>query len=230
MHIKSLRVLTVDLESPPNMSQLMDNTFGALLIGTLVATFASGMNTLQTILYFRLYPEDPSKLKALVAAVLCLDIAHTGLLWDNLWYTLVENFGNPYQIDVIPKPILVPVAILIGSSTGFIVHMFYLHRIYNLSHQNYWVSVPSLTLILGDIAGSIAATIIIYRYRLLSQLSDSSDAWVLSIGFIFAVAADIAIMVTLFVLLRLSRQRSISLNNAIDQLILYTLEMGSLTA
>ncbi|KIL62918.1 hypothetical protein M378DRAFT_165197 [Amanita muscaria Koide BX008] len=68
------------------------------------------------------------------------------------------------------------------------------------------------------------------RYRLLSQLSDSSYAWTISLAFIFAVAADIAIMMSLFVLLRLRRQQSISLNNVIDQLILYTLEIGSLTA
>ncbi|KAM6492641.1 hypothetical protein JOM56_012365 [Amanita muscaria] len=132
------------------MSQLMNNTYGALLIGTLVATFASGMNTLQTILYFRLYPEDPSKLKVLVAVVLCLDIAHTGLLWDNLWYIFTEHFGNPYQIDVIPKPLFVPGALIVGNITRFIVHSFYLHRIFNLSHRNYWVSVPNLILILGD--------------------------------------------------------------------------------
>ncbi|KAM6492658.1 hypothetical protein JOM56_012382 [Amanita muscaria] len=228
------------------MSQLMDNTYGAFLIGSLVATFASGMNALQTILYFRLFPEDPSKLKALVAVVLCLDIVHTGLLWDTLWYIFIEHFGNPYQIDVIPKPLLVPGTVIVGSTTRFIVHLFYLHRIFNresfqlpsrissshytVSHRDYWVSVPNLILILGDMGGTTAIIVIMYRYRLLSQLSDSSDAWMLSLGFIFAVAADIAIMMTLFVLLRLSRQQSISLNNAIDQLILYTLEMGSLTA
>ncbi|KIL60877.1 hypothetical protein M378DRAFT_902601 [Amanita muscaria Koide BX008] len=217
-------------QSSPNMSQLMGNTYGAFLIGSLVATFASGMNALQTILYFRLYSEDPSKLKALVAVVLCLDIAHTGLLWDTLWYIFIEHFWNPYQIDVIPKPLLVPGTVIVGSTTRFIVHLFYLHRIFNLSHRNYWVSVPNLILILGDMGGTVAIIVIMYRYRLLSQLSDSSDAWMLSLGFIFAVAADIAIMMTLFVLLRLSRQQSISLNNAIDQLILYTLEMGSLTA
>ncbi|KIL57477.1 hypothetical protein M378DRAFT_383104 [Amanita muscaria Koide BX008] len=37
-------------------------------------------------------------------------------------------------------------------------------------------------------------------------------------------------MVAMFILLKLSRQNSISLNNVIDQLILYTLEMGSMTA
>ncbi|KIL62917.1 hypothetical protein M378DRAFT_165195 [Amanita muscaria Koide BX008] len=85
------------------MSQLMNDTYGAFLIGALVATFISGMNTLQTILYFRLYPDDPSKLQALVVAVLCLDLAHTGLHWDTLWYIFIENFGNPNQMDVIPK-------------------------------------------------------------------------------------------------------------------------------
>jgi len=217
---------------PGNLSpsQFMDNTYGTLLIGSLVATFVSGMNALQTILYFRLYPEDSIKLKALVATVMALDIAHTGITWADLWFFFVENFGNPYQIDVIQKPLIVPGAIIVGMVIAFIVHMFYLRRVFDLSHRNYWISVPILVLIL-TYTGSVFALIdVVYRYQLLSVFSTSRDAYLLSVGFSCSAAADIAIMVCLFVLLRASRKRSMSLNNAIDQLILYTLEMGSLTA
>ncbi|KIL60902.1 hypothetical protein M378DRAFT_167575 [Amanita muscaria Koide BX008] len=213
-----------------SLSEFMNNTYGALLIGTLVATFVSGMNALQTILYCRLYPEDTVTLKALVAAVMGLDIAHTGLLWADLWFFFVENFGNPAQVNVIQKPLVVPGAILVGMVIAFIVHMFYLRRVFDLSHRNYWISVPILVLILGYTASVFVLIAKVYKYQLLSDFSASGDAWLLSIGFSCSAAADIAIMACLFVLLRASRKRSISLNNAIDQLILYTLEMGSLTA
>ncbi|KAM6492640.1 hypothetical protein JOM56_012364 [Amanita muscaria] len=217
---------------PGNMSlsELMNNTYGVLLIGTLFATFVSGMNALQTILYFRLYPEDTVTLKALVAAVMGLDIAHTGLLWAHLWFFLVKKFGIPAQVDVIQKPLIVPGAIIVGMVIAFIVHMFYLRCVFDLSHRNYWISVPILVLILGYTASLFVLIAKVYKYQLLSDFSASGDAWLLSITFSCSAAADIATMVCLFVLLQASRKRSISLNNTIDQLILYTLEMGSLTA
>ncbi|KAM6492678.1 hypothetical protein JOM56_012402 [Amanita muscaria] len=233
-----------------SLSEFMNNTYGALLIGTLVATFVSGMNALQTILYFRLYPEDTVTLKALVAAVMGLDIAHTGLLWADLWFFFVENFGNAAQVNQLHlrkpnRPLVVPGAILVGMVIAFIVHMFYLRRVFD-PIGTIGSQCPSLvhalrlefnTRLMINEAGLdprlhcvFVLIAKVYKYQLLSDFSASGDAWLLSIGFSCSAAADIAIMACLFVLLRASRKRSISLNNAIDQLILYTLEMGSLTA
>ncbi|KIL63319.1 hypothetical protein M378DRAFT_164612 [Amanita muscaria Koide BX008] len=48
------------------MSAIIAKTYGAVLLGSLIATFLSGMNTLQTILYFRLYPKDSVIIKTSV--------------------------------------------------------------------------------------------------------------------------------------------------------------------
>ncbi|KIL62182.1 hypothetical protein M378DRAFT_802156 [Amanita muscaria Koide BX008] len=84
-------------------ADLIHKTYGAQLIGTLVATFLSGMNALQTVVYFRVYHNDIMKLKALVAVIWGLDIIHTAFLWSNLWLYLIINFGQVSDIGAVPK-------------------------------------------------------------------------------------------------------------------------------
>lgn len=215
------------------MSVLMDfihKTYGAQLVGTLVATFLSGMNTVQTVVYFRVYPGDTARLKVLVTAVWGLDIIHTAFLWSDLWFYLITSYGQTFEIDVIHKPDIVPGAIVVCSILVLIVHMFYVQRIFCLSHRNYWITMPVFILVLCDVVCSIGAAILLYRFHNFLGFIDSGYAWIFSLGFIFAAVSDMVIMVILFVLLRISRQRAISLNNVIDHLVLYILETGSLTA
>ncbi|KIL62177.1 hypothetical protein M378DRAFT_166016 [Amanita muscaria Koide BX008] len=90
--------------------------------------------------------------------------------------------------------------------------------------------MPVFILVLFDVVCSIGVFWNLYRFHNFLGFIDSGYAWIFSLGFIFAAVSDIVIMVVLFVLLRFSRQRSISLNNVIDHLVLYILETGSLTA
>lgn len=54
---------------------------------------------MQTVLYFRLYPEDIVVQKSLVGAVCSLDTAHTTFVWIALWSYLIGNFGSPNGVD-----------------------------------------------------------------------------------------------------------------------------------
>jgi len=54
--------------------------------------------------------------------------------------------------------------------------------------------------------------------------------WLWSLGLALSSTVDVLITCSLFILLWKSRSRSLSLNGVIDSLILYTLELGSLTA
>ncbi|KIL63333.1 hypothetical protein M378DRAFT_25108 [Amanita muscaria Koide BX008] len=188
------------------MSMSLVNTHGAVLLGTLVATFLSGMNTLQTVVYFRLYPNDPKRINALVAAIWCLDVIHTAFIWVYMWSLFIENFGQASQIDVIQKD---------GSGNGGCFwdrdpdRPFVLFASYLPSCRNYWVTTPILVLIICRVCGTIATMVGLYKSLTLSGFAASKYGWVLSLGFVFNAAADIAIMLTMFVLLRLSRQRSI---------------------
>ncbi|KAM6489376.1 hypothetical protein JOM56_015277 [Amanita muscaria] len=80
---------------------IITKTYGALLLGSLTATFLSGMNTLQTILYFRLYPKDSITIKASVSAVWSLDIIHTAFIWVAVWTYFIVNIGQIEKIDEI---------------------------------------------------------------------------------------------------------------------------------
>ncbi|KIL62184.1 hypothetical protein M378DRAFT_129101 [Amanita muscaria Koide BX008] len=113
-------------------ADLIHKTYGAQLIGTLVATLyvssffcyldtqtfhyqysLSGTNTLQTIVYFRVYHDDVMRLKALVCPRCSrrdwliyssgLDIIHTAFIWSNLWFYLIINFGQVSGINAVPK-------------------------------------------------------------------------------------------------------------------------------
>ncbi|KAM6497792.1 hypothetical protein JOM56_005740 [Amanita muscaria] len=211
-------------------ADLIHKTYGAQLIGTLVATFLSGMNTLQTIVYFRVYHNDIMRLKALVAVIWGLDIIHTAFLWSNLWLYLIINFGQVSAISAVPKPYIAPVSVIVTTAMILIVHMFYVQRIFRFSRRNYWITTPVVILLLGEMACTVGAVVILYRYEDFSQFIDRGYKWTFSLGSISAAVSDIAIMVILLVLLRSSRQQSTSLNGVIDQLILYTFETGSLTA
>ncbi|KAM6497790.1 hypothetical protein JOM56_005738 [Amanita muscaria] len=190
------------------------------------------MNTVQTIVYFRVYPEDTMKLKALVATIWALDIIHTAFLWNDLWFYLITIFGQVFDIDTIQGigPETVPGAIVVTDIVVLIVHLFYVHRIFRFSHRNYWITTPVFILIICEVVCAIAAVIMPYRYQGVLTLLNSGYTWIFSLGFILAAVSDIVIMGVLLVLLWSSRQHSLSLNNVIDQLILYTFETGSLTA
>ncbi|KAM6497794.1 hypothetical protein JOM56_005742 [Amanita muscaria] len=215
-------------------ADLIHKTYGAQLIGTLVATFLSGMNTPQTIVYFRVYHDDVMRLKALVAVIWGLDIIHTAFLWSNLWLSLIIKFGQVSSIIAIPKLYIVPGAAVVSSTMVFIVHMFYVHRIFRFSHQNYWITTPIVILVLGEMAWAVGGVVILY-----ASLRDDINLyhlnvtqWTFYLGTISAAVSDIVIMVWITLVLALNGGLTIasSLNNVIDQLILYTFETGILTA
>ncbi|KIL63689.1 hypothetical protein M378DRAFT_24918 [Amanita muscaria Koide BX008] len=233
--------------SLPPMS-IINNTYGAFLLGSLVATFLSGMNTLQSVLYFRLFPKDPNLIKVSVLAVWCLDIAHTVLIWVAAWSYFIVNIGHLQKIDEI-MPELIPGATVVTAVVTLIVHLqvFLSHASLTLTRHSkgsiYNVFSPSVIGITGFVSqspefklvnllagGAMATTGEWVRSKRFSVFEQSDTRWVLSLALVFGAATDLSIMVAMFVLLKTSRIESISLNNVIDKLILYTLEIGSVAA
>jgi len=204
-------------------------TYGSLLIGGLCATFLSGMNTLQTLVYFRVYGRDSKLVKGLVGAVWMLDIIHTSFIWVSLWYYLVENFGDTSKFNVVQTPELIPGTIVLTSFLTLIVHMFYLHRIFQLSNRNYWIPTIIGVLAICRVASACGTSAELFRMKTWSAFG-TKYKWLLSLGLILTCAVDVAIMIVMIVLLRLNRAKSLILNNVIDKLVLYSVEAGSLTA
>ncbi|KAF8167149.1 hypothetical protein B0H34DRAFT_791917 [Crassisporium funariophilum] len=124
--------------------EVVPGTYGALLLGAFFASGLSGIVTVQSIVYFKLYPDDRRLLKALVIAVWGLDLAHSCFVWGAMWDYLITNFGRTRQVDFIPMSIAL--SVIFTAVLTFFAQMFFAHRIFRLSKGNLLLTAPIVVL------------------------------------------------------------------------------------
>ncbi|THH16868.1 hypothetical protein EW146_g3848 [Bondarzewia mesenterica] len=72
----------------------LDLSFGALLIGALIAFFVYGVTCSQVWRFYTNYPKDSTSVKALVALIWVLDTLHRIFTSHCLWFYLVSKGGS----------------------------------------------------------------------------------------------------------------------------------------
>ncbi|KIL64785.1 hypothetical protein M378DRAFT_11321 [Amanita muscaria Koide BX008] len=155
-----------------------------------------------------------------------LDLIHTALLWEVIWFYMVKGFGDRSKLRL--PHFSISASCMVTALIMFITHLFYVYRIFRLS-KKYWLSALILFLASVSIAMSfIAASLMLLHHNFI--VFYSKFAWIISTAFALACATEGLKTFSMFVLLRKSRQRSETgrLNNVIDLLILYTFQMGFL--
>ncbi|KAJ7449511.1 hypothetical protein FB451DRAFT_1566862 [Mycena latifolia] len=113
----------------------MDATYGAMFIGVLFATFFQGVLTLQAYIYYEAFPDDPVGVKALVAGVWILDVAHLVLISQTCYHYLITSWGNNAALLVSTQPGDLHL-ILVGIATA-VCQGFFLLRIWSFSKKNW---------------------------------------------------------------------------------------------
>ncbi|KAK0185295.1 hypothetical protein F5146DRAFT_1166936 [Armillaria mellea] len=192
-------------------------TLGSLLLGGLFSAILTGMMSVQSLLYFKLFPKDKPRVKTLVT-LLCSDKPNTssdiGLPLSSQPYppfsstcsSLSESFGKQLDtrsVDCHPR-FSPPRYALCKSFLGP-------------------DSDPDLQLVL--VLRPEQCTLSIETY---SGFRDKFN-WVFSAGLGLSSAVDILITGSLLKLLHTTRKSSLSFDHIIDSLILYTLECGAVT-
>jgi hypothetical protein len=109
-----------------------------------------------------------------------------------------------------------------------LVHSFYIQRIFLLSKRNYWIATPILFLAVCRLAVACSTSAEMLRLKNFASMIIHYN-WLLSLGLALSSTVDVIISAVIFTLLWLSRRDSLSLDGVIDSLILYTLEIGTLT-
>ncbi|KAH9846319.1 hypothetical protein C2E23DRAFT_597098 [Lenzites betulinus] len=107
----------------------LDNTFGAVLLGTFVALILYGVTLHQAHQYYRTYPDDRRALKSLVVFIVVLETATAILSMHVCYYYLVTSFFNPPALQKGEWTInLFPVAsgVLMISSQSFFARRVWL--------------------------------------------------------------------------------------------------------
>ncbi|KAF7377850.1 hypothetical protein MSAN_00208500 [Mycena sanguinolenta] len=83
------------------------NTLGALEIGVLVSYMLFGVTTTQTYIYYHRFPDDPLKLKALVAFVLVCESGHAICMGNVLYTYTIIDYGHAERLAyAVPKSLL----------------------------------------------------------------------------------------------------------------------------
>jgi len=201
------------------------NTYGPLLLGAFVASCLSGIVTVQSFLYIKLYPNDPTRMKVMVGAVWLLDTLHTCSFIVSIWGYLIAHFGDEGRIDFIPWSVAMTIAIT--AAITLIVHCFLIQRIHMLTNKDWRITGPILVLAVSRLcSASVAATEMI---RIHSFEAFKPLLWLVTLGLALSSTVDILITIVLCYKLRSRRTESISMNSVIDSMILYTFENGLLT-
>ncbi|KAJ7842246.1 hypothetical protein B0H14DRAFT_3139988 [Mycena olivaceomarginata] len=212
-------------------ASVIPQTLGAILIGGLFATFLGGIVSLQTILYYRTYKQDPFSVKFLILAVWVLDNLHTGFIWGGLWYCLVQNYGAHDKVDSIPwysdrnGARDIPCS-LVPTSSGQT-------RLRGSSFLFQFLCAPHILaqqeeLVYDNTRSPPHSPSSRLRYRSFA-IFRLKARWIFTLGLSVSSAVDILITGFLVFLFRRNRTGTGRIDHVLDKLILYGLETGSLT-
>ncbi|OBZ65631.1 hypothetical protein A0H81_14443 [Grifola frondosa] len=195
------------------------SSVGAILLGTLIATFLSGVVSMQTLYYFRLYPDDARKCKVVALVIWFLDIMHTTMAVAANWHDLITKWGDGSIFDYIPW--MIGVTVVITAIMTFIVQSFFAHRVFIVSHGNIVITVPIAW------RHPVASTYEMIRLKSYAVFV-RQYSWVFTLGLSLSSALDVLVTASLCYFLRRSRT-GLSMDRVINSLTLYTLENGMLT-
>ncbi|KAK0203244.1 hypothetical protein DFS33DRAFT_1385590 [Desarmillaria ectypa] len=109
-------------------------TLGALFIGSTIAAVFYGITILQTVVYYKLNPNDPWIFRYSVALLWILDTLHVALSTHALYFYLIELFGN--YIALLSKIVWsFPLQLLINILINSVVQVLYAVRIWKLGRR-----------------------------------------------------------------------------------------------
>ncbi|KAH9855829.1 hypothetical protein C2E23DRAFT_866466 [Lenzites betulinus] len=199
-----------------------------VLIGGLIALFLSGVVFMQVAMYFQLYSTDRRRTKGLVSVAnvfsmtaVVLDVLHSSMVITANWEDLVMNYGAYAELNSIAWSI----AVGVSAITTFIVHGFFIHRIYALSKGNLYITTPLITLALLRVV-TTSEMIKLGNYPLFV----SKFSWVFTLGLAVSASLDVLIAAIMCYYIRKGRSTAfVRMSRIIDILTLYAVENGMIT-
>jgi len=201
-------------------------TFGALMVGGIIAAVLSGVVIAQAFSYFKYYVNDQRGIKALVGVVWFLDVCHTIFLSVALWEYLIAHFGDVPWIDYIPWSIAI--TILITATLTFLVHLFFVYRIFKLSLKNFAIAIPLTLLVCTRLCFACLTTVKMIELRSWTEFR-ALYTWSFSCGLALCSLLDLIFTTLLCYFLLQNHKKNSSMNSILDRLMLYAFENGSLS-
>lgn len=201
-------------------------SLGGVLLGGLVCCLLSGIVSMQTVLYFRLFPKDHWRQKLLVSTVSFLDLFHTVLVCASEWLYLIESFGDVTITDHVFWTVGATIALTAINTV--IVHFFFAYRLHMLSMRNFYLTGAILGLAILRLTSAFVTSGKLIQLGHFSVFYNEIS-WIFTLGLSLTAAIDCLIMGGLIMYLRSKRSSNDKLSRIMDRIIQYTVENGLLT-
>ncbi|KAF9782614.1 hypothetical protein BJ322DRAFT_1110494 [Thelephora terrestris] len=223
----------------------LDNTFGAALIGVIVASVLYGVSCSQVFYYFNHYSKkDGPATKAVVIAALVSDTVHQVLICHTVYSYLVKSFFQPAELGKIVWSLIIEV--IFNGLTAFLVQTFFAIRIWKFSHRNIPITLTLSSFVLGEfvcVIVYVSRAIHMDTFQQLATLKPLSMtinvlagniAWAESALLPWlntpTVAGDVLITIVFCFLLHRARNNLQRSNTMINLLIAFSVQTGMLTS
>ncbi|KAI9064057.1 hypothetical protein FKP32DRAFT_592322 [Trametes sanguinea] len=214
-----------NLGATPSESPALDNTYGALLLGTFVGLVLYGLVIHQCSCYYHKFPTDRRYLKLFVGIILAFETLHSALAVHWCYTSLVSNYSHPEALLLTTWsmnlfPVLTGLAIIVSQC-------FYAYRVL-LIGPKYRVLV-SVAILLSLVTLGCATANTVLSFSSITVIKDIQRVkWIDSFGFIMAIISDTLTTGVLVFNLKQRRTGIRQTDHLIDRLVLYCLNTGLL--
>ncbi|KAI0326044.1 hypothetical protein GY45DRAFT_1259780 [Cubamyces sp. BRFM 1775] len=207
----------------------LDNTYGAVLLGTFFGLILYGLAVHQAYRYSRLQFGDPIWTKAYVSVMShVLDTFHVILCMHMTYYYLVDNYFKPEILFT--RVWYVPYTVNLSTFSLIPSFSFYAHRVWLVGRRFRPIVAIAAVFFLGELDPCRSTLSIPYIRSLLPNYAEFRQlTWLYSIAFGLVVVSDILLTSVLIVVLRRSRTGFAGTDSRLDVLIAYTISTGTLT-
>ncbi|RPD60603.1 hypothetical protein L226DRAFT_570093 [Lentinus tigrinus ALCF2SS1-7] len=201
----------------------MDNTYGALLLGTCGGLLVQGLIFHQLYQYFKCYPNDATYLKIWVSVVAALELITSAFTMHASYYYMVTNAFNP-EVLLTKPPWSLTWNSIPGTAAAVFVEMFFCRRLWLVQRKFRPIAVVALLLDLTCF-GCYAALVIMG-----SEMSNAADflknSYLASVGSGCIGLGDSMVTASLIYVLHTSRTGIKETSSMIDILIKYAVSTG----
>ncbi|KAM5543088.1 hypothetical protein V8D89_003472 [Ganoderma adspersum] len=214
----------IPLESLLHLPTL-DETYGALLIGTFIGILLYGVFVHQVYRYTQMYKDDSLAVRLTVFILLVVDTAHTVVSSHSCYAYLVSHYFTPLALlegiwSIQVQPLLAGLGVLVSQS-------FFARRVYIISPKYRVLVAVSLLLTLATFGFAVAGTVIAFKLHVFTQYEHFY--WIDSAACACAVAADMLTTSVLIFTLRRNRTGFRRTDTIINSLVQYSINTGLLT-
>ncbi|KAF8579795.1 hypothetical protein K439DRAFT_354522 [Ramaria rubella] len=185
---------------PPSI----DATFGALYLGSILATVLYGFTTNQAYVYWHTYGgEDSTGTQMLVFGLWALDSLQVVLVVHMSWFYLVAGFGDPTILTDLVWSFCLELGVTVFVT--FTVRALYMLQLWRLSDGNAYLVFPAFLFAAAQLGLGIQTTIHMLSDPTIDIIPSKPFQWILGTKCITSVLSDIIITTSMCYFLHASR-------------------------